>query len=70
MVRMDNSWWRGSSDFERLCSLNVLDTEDRGQDDQLQIYKDFEENIVRREDGQYEGRVPWIPGSKLKWPIQ
>ena len=54
-----------SFDYERLCSLDVLGVEDRGQDDQLQVYEDFKENIVRREDGRYEVHVPWIPGSKL-----
>ena len=54
-----------SFDYERLCSLDVLGVEDRGQDDQLQVYEDFKENIVRRVDGRYEVHVPWIPGSKL-----
>ena len=54
-----------SSDYERLCSLDVLGIEDRGQDDQLQVYQDFKENIVKQEDGRYEVHVPWIPGRKL-----
>ena len=54
-----------SFDYERLFSLDVLGVEDRGQDDQLQVYEDFKENIVRREDGRDEVHVPWIPGSKL-----
>ena len=29
------------SDYERLCSLDVLGVEDRGQDDQLQVYQDL-----------------------------
>lgn len=39
--------------------------EDRGEDDHLQIYSDFKENITRRENGRYEVSVPWISGSEL-----
>ena len=55
-----------SSDYEQLYSLDVLGVEDRGEDDQLQIYSDFKENITRRDDGRYEVSVPWIPGSELR----
>ena len=46
-------------------SLNILGVEDRGEDDQLDIYKEFQEGISKRSDGRYEVSVPWIPGAKL-----
>lgn len=56
---------KGTSDHEKLYSLDVFGVEDRGQDDQLQIYEDFRENIVRRDDGRYEVNVLWIPAREL-----
>ena len=35
------------SDCEKLYSLDVLGVEDRGENDQLDVYKEFRENIVR-----------------------
>ncbi|XP_028407824.1 uncharacterized protein LOC114530401 [Dendronephthya gigantea] len=34
------------SDYERLYSLNVLGIEDRAEDDQLDVYREFKENIT------------------------
>ena len=53
------------SDYEKLYSLDVLGVEDRGENDQLDVYKEFRENIVRQSDGRYEVKIPWIPGSEL-----
>ena len=39
--------------------------EDRGEDDQLDVCREFKENIVRKNDGRYEVKVPWIPGTHL-----
>ena len=50
------------SDFEKLYSLDVLGIEDRGENDQLDV---FRENIVRQSDGRYEVKIPWILGSEL-----
>ena len=54
-----------TSDYDKLYSLDVLGVENRGEDDQLQVYEDFKENIVRRNDGRYEVSVPWITVSEL-----
>ena len=51
------------SDYEKLYSLDVLGVEDRGANDQLDVYKEFRENIVRQSNGRYEVKIPWIPGS-------
>ena len=56
---------RETSDYERLYSLDVLGVEDRGENDQLDVMKEFHENICRKEDGRYEVNVPWVPGAKL-----
>ena len=56
---------RETDEYERLYSLDVLGVEDRGEDDQLDVYKEFQESISKRSDGRYEVGVPWIPGAKL-----
>ena len=56
---------REVSDYEQLYSLDVLAVEDRGENDQLDVYAEFKENISRKSDGRYEVNVPWIPGSQL-----
>ena len=56
---------REVSDYERLYSLDVLGVEDRGENDQLDVYAEFKENVWRKADGRYEVNVPWIPGSQL-----
>ena len=56
---------RETDEYERLYSLDVLGVEDRGEDDQLDVYKEFQENIAKTSDGRYEVGVPWIPGAKL-----
>ena len=57
---------RETSDYERLYSLDVLGVEDRGENDQLDVMKEFHEHICRKEDGRYEVHVPWVPGSKKR----
>ncbi|XP_068742455.1 uncharacterized protein [Montipora capricornis] len=56
---------RETDEYEKLYSLDVLGVEDRGEDDQLDVYKEFQESISKRSDGRYEVGVPWIPGAKL-----
>ena len=53
------------SDYEKLYSLDVLGVEDRGEDDQSDVYSSFKESITRGVDGRYKVSVPWIPGSSL-----
>ena len=39
---------------------------DRGEDDELDVYTEFKENIVRKHDGRYEANIPWIPGASYQ----
>ena len=57
---------RETNDYEKLYSLDVLGVQDRGENDQLDVRKEFKDDITRREDGRYEVRVPWIPGNTLE----
>ena len=57
---------REISDYEKLYSLDVLGVQDQGKNDQLDILKEFKDDITRQEGGRYEVRVPWIPGSTLE----
>ena len=41
---------RETDQYERLYSLDVLGVEDRGEDDQLDVYKEFQESISKRSD--------------------
>lgn len=50
---------------ERLYSLDVLGIEDREKNDQLDLLRDFKENVVRRDDRRYEVSFSWIPGAML-----
>ena len=56
---------RKSSGYEKLYSLDVLGVEDREENNQLDGYSEFKENISRTSESRYEVNVPWIPGSKL-----
>ena len=56
---------RDTSDYEQLYNLDVLGVRDRGEDDELDVYTEFKENIVRKHDGRYEVIIPWKPGAKL-----
>lgn len=56
---------REVNDYEKLYSLDVLGVEDRGENDQFDVLRDFKENIARRDDGRYEVNFPWIPGVEL-----
>ncbi len=56
---------RDVSDYQMLYNLDVLGVEDRGEDSQLEVYTEFNENIVRDSDGRYQVNVPWIPGAEL-----
>ena len=43
----------------------MLGAEERGENDQLDVYKEFKENIVRQSNERHEVKIPWIPGSEL-----
>ena len=48
----------GINNYEKLYSLDVLGVEDRGENDQFDVLRDFKGNIARRDDGRYEVRFP------------
>lgn len=56
---------REVNDYEKLYSLDVLGIENRGENDQLDVLRDFKESVVRKDDGRYEVNFPWIPGAML-----
>ena len=56
---------RETSDYEKLYSLDVLGVEDRGENDQLDVLRDFQETITKTREGRYEVGVPWVPGTVL-----
>ena len=56
---------RESSEYERLYSLDILGVEDRRENDQLDVYQEFQENITKTTEGRYEVGVPWVPGATL-----
>ena len=58
-------YMRELNDYEKLYSLDVLGVEDRGENDQLDVLRDFKESVVRKQDGRYEVGFPWIPGATL-----
>ena len=48
------------SDYEKLCALDVLGLADSPAGDQLQVYKEFREQLTRDpEKGWYETGLPW-----------
>ena len=48
------------SDYEKLCALDVLGLADSPAGDQLEVYKEFREQLTRNpEKGWYETGLPW-----------
>ena len=56
---------KDNKDFERFYSRDIPGVENRLEDDLSDIHRDSNENIVKSEDGRYEVKVPWVPGSKI-----
>ena len=54
------------NDYERLYSLVILETVDRGEDGQLDVYTEFINNASRQKDRRYEVNVSWVPNSSLE----
>ena len=48
-----------NSDFERLCSLDVLGLADTPAGDQFDVYDEFKEQLTRSPEGWYETSLPW-----------
>ena len=47
------------TDYEELCHLDVLGLADSSEHDQLAVYREFKEQLVRNEEGWYETGLPW-----------
>ena len=55
-----------STDYEQLCSLDVLGRQDRPDGDQQSVYDDdFKEQLRRSDDGWYETGLLWKHGHDL-----
>ena len=62
----DGCWIsREVQDCQQLYSLDVLRVEDRSENDQLDVHREFKENLTKDEHGRHEVKVPWIPGAQL-----
>ena len=48
-----------SSDYEQLCTLDVLGLSDVHADDQQMVYEEFKEQLERNPAGWYETKLPW-----------
>ena len=46
-------------DYEELCRLDVLGLVDTPQHDQGEVYKKFQEHLLRSDEGWYEAALPW-----------
>ena len=46
-------------DYEQLCSLDVLGLADSHNNDQLEVYEEFKEQLERSPAGWYETKLPW-----------
>ena len=54
-----------STDYEQLCSLDVLGLQDRPDGDQQSVYDDFKEQLRRSDEGWYETGLIWKHGHDL-----
>ena len=48
-----------TSDYERLCALDVLGLADTPAGDQGEVYDEFKEQLTRAPEGWYETGLPW-----------
>ncbi len=48
-----------ATDYEQLCSLDVLGLADKPENDQETVYQEFKEQLQRNEAGWYESKLPW-----------
>ena len=54
-----------STDYEQLCSLDVLGLQDKPDGDQQSVYEDFKEQLRRSDEGWYETGLLWKHGHDL-----
>ena len=58
-------YMREVNEYDKLYSLDVLGIEDRAENDQLDVLRDFKESVARKQDGRHEVGSPWITGATL-----
>ena len=58
-------YMREVNEYEKPYSLDVLGIEDRAENDQLDVLRDFKESVARKQDGRHVVGSPWIPGATL-----
>ena len=61
-TNLSSVYLTSSSDYEQLCSLDVLGLEDRPTGDQQVVYSEFQEQLVRHPEGWYETGLLWKAG--------
>ena len=54
-----------STDYDQLCSFDVLGLDDRSKGDQKTVYDDFKEQLRRSDEGWYETGLLWKHGHDL-----
>ena len=54
-----------STNYEQLCSLNVLGLQDRPVGDQQAVYDNFKEQLRRSDEGWYETGLLWKHGHDI-----
>ena len=47
------------ADYEELCRLDVLGLADTPEGDQMEVYREFKEQLKRSPEGWYEMELPW-----------
>ena len=58
------------TDYEELCRLDVLGLADSSEHDQLTVYNEFKEQLVRNKEGWYETGLPWRGNHPLCHPTK
>ncbi len=48
-----------ATDYEQLCSLDVLGLADKPENDQETVYQEFKEQLQQNKAGWYESKLPW-----------
>ena len=49
------------SEYRELYSWDILGLKDEAEHSQVTVYDEFNENIVRNQDGRFEVKLPWVP---------
>ena len=49
------------SEYRELYSWDVLGLKDEAENSQATVYDEFNENIIRNQDGRFEVKLPWVP---------